>query len=104
MAVLSGVRCDGCGLTATVSGGRDRGFRFWTDSMFCTSCNSLSDVPVKYCNDPTHPESFATADEAPEFGRCPKCGNQQLVLWRYGEPCPRCKGRIDKLGGIIIAD
>ncbi len=104
MAQLFGVCCSGCGLSATVSGGRDRGFRFWSDTMYCGSCGTLSDVVVEYANDPTHPESFPTAGEPREFGQCHRCGTKQLVLWRFGEPCPRCKGSIKKTGTFILAD
>lgn len=38
MAYLFKVCCSGCGLAATVSGRRDRGFRFWADTMYCGSC------------------------------------------------------------------
>jgi hypothetical protein len=35
MAQLNGVRCGSCGLNAVVSGGRDRRFRSWTETMYC---------------------------------------------------------------------
>ena len=104
MAVLSKFTCDSCGLTATVSGERDRGFTFWTDTMYCASCGTLRDVLVKHANDPTHPESFPRRGESPKFGQCHICGSKQLVLWRFGEPCPRCKGAISKTAGVICAD
>ena len=104
MAQLHGVRCERCRLEATVSGGRDRGFRFWTETMYCKSCGSLSDVLVDYANDPTHPESFPTPDESPEFGQCYGCGGKELSRWRFGEPCPRCKGSIKKTGQFVLAD
>ncbi len=105
MAELFEVQCGGCGLTATVSGGRDRGFLCWSDTMYCESCGTLSDVLVKYANDPTHPESSPTPGESLEFGQCRSCGSKQLVLWRFGDPCPCCKGSIKKTGELcILAD
>ena len=74
MAQHHGVECTSCKLKASVSGRRDRGFRFWTDTMYCRSCELLTDVTVAYALDPSHPESFPMADEPREFGKCPACG------------------------------
>jgi Zn finger protein HypA/HybF involved in hydrogenase expression len=104
MAQLHGVRCAQCGLKATVSGGRDRGFRFWTETMYCKSCESLSDVLSEYAFDPTHPESFPINGESPELGKCWKCGGHGLVQWRTGQPCPKCGGKMRDTGDFILAD
>ena len=104
MAQLQGMRCANCKLSATVSGGRDRGFRFWTETMYCRLCESLTDVTVAYALDPSHPESFPMADEPREFGKCPACGGQDLALWSSGQPCPRCGGEMRVSGIVTLAD
>ena len=104
MAQHHGVECTSCKLKASVSGRRDRGFRFWTDTMYCRSCELLTDVTVAYALDPSHPESFPMADEPREFGKCPACGGQDLALWSSGQPCPRCGGEMRVSGIVTLAD
>src|SRR5262245_1595286 len=89
--------CANCGFRAEVSGGDDRGFFVSTKTMYCQSCQTLCDVAVGYCDDPTHPRPSGIDDSREDrFGACPTCGSRDLVPWTSDDPCPKCRGPINR--------
>jgi hypothetical protein len=91
MGTRRGYLCENCGLAACVSGGRDRGFRAFTETFYCPSCQTLQDVSMTGL--PAGP-----GDDRPRLENttpsCRKCGGVALVPWRRDQACPRCEGRM----------
>lgn len=103
--------CRECRLTARVSGGRDRGKYVWWETNYCPTCGELVDVLTNLAD--LHAEHEGFLDEVPwKFietisispGVCPKCHGKQLVLWRKGDPCPRCAGTVDRDEHPLLVD
>ena len=96
--------CSGCGLTGDVSGERDRGFFFWTETFYCPKCKILEDVMQEFTDDPTHPVPSNLRHMSNRFGKCHKCGSTDLIPWAKDDPCPNCGSEVMKGGLISIVD
>ncbi len=93
--------CEGCHMTATVSGGPDRGMTVFTETRYCPQCEALHDVttgpaPDVYLSDDP-PQEQQQEEGSEHFDVCPSCKSSNLTVWTDVDPCPRC-------GGVIICD
>jgi hypothetical protein len=90
--------CESCGLRATVSGGRDRGFYTETETRYCLQCEKLVDVGIRlWCKEllpgllpASRVRGLLTAEK--EFGLCPSCKSSDGRAWVAGHACPKCGG------------
>lgn len=93
--------CEGCHLTAAVSGGPDRGMMVYTETKYCPHCQMLSDIAIGSAPDVSlsddSPEELQQEAEGGRYNVCPSCGSLKLTVWKNGDPCPRC-------GGLIVDD
>ena len=69
--------CPGCGYTAEVSGGPDRGMRVSTQTMICLGCRELVDVTTGPAQSLDPPSS--------KRRRCPRCRSRRFEPWGSGE-------------------
>lgn len=86
MANLQPYKCSTCNLEATVAGGKSALMSGPTQTFYCTACEELFDQEV---SDIPLPHELETLDN------CPVCGSTNILNWLYGEPCPRCGGKIE---------
>ena len=93
------LRCDNCGLTGLVDGGDSCGRMAFTTTVYCSACESLSDITTGYR------EGYAEGREAPQFV-CGKCCSGAISKWSRKQPCPRCGGEIgiDPNGESLLWD
>ena len=97
-----------CGLSATVSSGDDIGFYVKTQTRYCSKCETLIDVCVDLrCKDmlpDLMPEE--QADEMlkleNKYGFCQNCELLTEIVWRSGDPCPRCGGTVEKTDDELV--
>ena len=84
-------KCDNCGYSAIVSGGRDFGFVAVVKTMICEDCKNLVDVLIG-----RHGKDGATGDI--EYDRklniCPICAGKNLKAWPTNHTCPRCSANM----------
>jgi hypothetical protein len=93
-------KCSSCGLAATVSGGKDRGFYVETQTRYCPHCQALADVGLRlWCKEmlpgllpPSRIDGLLEAEK--EFDLCPFCKRPGGEPWVSGSPCPRCGGQL----------
>lgn len=88
--------CEGCNYAAEVSGGPDIGFIVKTQTVYCHCCRELLDVNVEYwAKRFMSPRDLAQLSEN-DLGKCPRCRGLESTPWNFGDPCPRCAGKIRK--------
>jgi FPG/IleRS zinc finger protein len=106
VGLIQSHRCKSCGLSATVSGGKDIGFVATTETRYCQNCETLVDVFVSlWCKELLHlPESRMKEllELEGQVGSCLNCRSVAQQGWKFGEPCPRCGGVIEKIGDEMI--
>lgn len=86
--------CGDCGYSATVSGGKDRGFVAFIETMVCTDCKKLVDVLVGEAKEFSGPLGKS---EGEEFGKCPVCSGKNVKPWDAKErSCPKCGKQMHK--------
>jgi ribosomal protein S27AE len=100
MGNLREYSCPDCGYTAKVSGGKDRGFIAFTETVECLDCHNLADVEIGKVVDET-PENEEVIQ--PVHSRCPSCGSFNLKPWD-GKTCPQCGGTMIKGDVTILWD
>ena len=96
MGTTFAFRCSRCDLYAEVSGKGDAGELCSTETMYCHRCANLRDVIDMRRRDLSRPRKVQK--------RCPTCRGTNLTLWRRGQPCPRCGGRIINQGCVALWD
>ncbi len=120
MGMTATYKCQSCGLSAKVSGGRDVGKYASTQTVWCAHCREIQDVMVrhqagfgrrcKFCDampnirrapDTDIDKAIVLHDDTP---RCFTCGTQRLQAWNSKDPCPACSGEIamDQDAGIVM--
>lgn len=107
-------RCDECGYTERVAGGRDPLRLCVRETMACSDCKRLVDVLVTVrepdkVGEQWSQSSFYEELRAAPRGVCPHCGGSTLQKWGRGStlskhglfrrvkswgPCPRCGAAI----------
>ena len=75
-------RCPECGFTAQCSHGRDRGFRLVVESLFCSECKTLKNIPVGEYVDSQLMEIKPV---------CWTCKSSETLTRWDGTTCPICK-------------
>ena len=81
------LKCEGCGYSAVVSGGKDVGMVAVVQTMTCHDCKDLVDVLIgRYGEE----GPIDDAVSAHELGSCPECGGKKVVPWDETRPCPSC--------------
>ena len=81
-----------CRYSTKVSGGGAAGFYSYTNTVVCRKCHTLQDICVHY-DDPDDPNK-----QIPP-ARCKKCGRQDFVDWNKGDPCPKCRRKMEIVPG-----
>lgn len=92
MGTINEYRCSKCDYSAQVSGGTDCGFEVYTKTVYCGDCAELVDVVTAF----TDSESKHIGYDA-EIGLCPECcKGKHLADWNDGDPCPKCRGKMEE--------
>ena len=96
-------KCKKCGLSATVSGGADRGMRAFTQTIWCGECKVLQDAVTRRTDSAYGRKSGAWHDVPL---RCSQCESEKVQKWQREQPCPACGGQIkvDPKGHLIMWD
>ena len=86
-------KCSSCGFTATCSNGRDRGFRLVIEPLFCSTCKSLSNIPVgEYKDNLLLPIKTV----------CWTCKSSETLSKWNGTTCPICNKASMQYSGFPI--
>lgn len=108
MGIDQRYKCNSCGLEAVVRGGKDGGFYVSTETRYCAACETLVDVITGLWHK-DNPDVYLTQSQIDEMarlektiGRCGICKNQTETRWAFGEPCPRCRGKIEISSGLAV--
>jgi len=97
MGALRTYKCNKCGYSALVSGGRDRGFIVFTNTLICLGCKEIVDVIVDM-EKSTQINNISDNSESSDYlYRCPLCNKKSnLVPWDSKQrPCPKCNGKME---------
>ena len=96
-------RCEACGHSAEVSGGKDAGMIAEVETMTCADCQELVDVLTA-----TAPMDSAFGRERPLLKerrlRCPECHGRRVTPWPESRPCPKCGGRMEPGDLVMLWD
>lgn len=94
-------KCAKCGYEAMVSGGLDCGMVAVVRTMLCDDCRELVDVLTG-----AYGQEGKTGDPKldTDLGRCPECNGTNVSEWPKKRPCPKCDGKMRKLGLEMMWD
>jgi hypothetical protein len=90
-------RCTSCEFETAVSGGRDAGMAYVTQTYSCDLCGILFDHAVAV-------PPFTSGERAPDRLPCyqnPKYSEHFAELWNHPGPCPRCGNTLDRSDGPV---
>jgi hypothetical protein len=95
-------RCNSCHYTADVSGGKDRGFITFKETMWCADCRRLQDVVVGRLAPASELDVLKDAEDVLEDveAKCSSGHLHALRPWTKGEPCPNCGGSLVDSGEL----
>lgn len=85
MGSIYGYQCDGCGLSASVSSGMDRGMIAVTRTFYCCGCQTLKDIGIdtEEFEDILHlPQRNAHQRHSDGYLHCPSCDSTVFALGR----------------------
>lgn len=89
--------CSQCALTATVSGGRDRGMELGTVTVWCPDCRALKDAVIEHY-------SLGSTESTTQPPCCPTCQNTRVHPWQERDPCPACDAPVRNRGLAALWD
>jgi hypothetical protein len=98
MGASSEFKCESCGYSTVVAGGKSVGMIVVVETMLCGGCSELVDVVVSE----RFPDilSFET-DRGAGQRVCPNCGSADVVIWDNARPCPKCGEQVSE-GEIAV--
>ncbi|MBW2529089.1 MAG: hypothetical protein JRI23_33235 [Deltaproteobacteria bacterium] len=82
--------CPGCGYRELVSDGIDIGRDKAIATIACSECRELLEVVLREPTALVRERLDHCPMWEPEALRCPYGRRHEIILWRYGGPCPRC--------------
>ena len=88
MGTLYKYTCCQCHYSANISGGEDLGFEIYTQTGFCTSCQTLVDYVTAL-----RPGSSLDPEKT-DVGVCKNCNSEITLNWNEGDGCPLCGGEM----------
>ena len=79
--------CENCGYNVEAAGGSDYSMLAYFETMICTDCKIVADIPTRFARDdwpPPNKRNDAT------IGRCKQCNGTNLIKWIEPYFCPKC--------------